>query len=354
MAYDRTCVPTQKQIALRVIFLDYCGEPIDPDTDTLELYLYDPDTSLSTIETAIDDDDFGAADITVDPDDITRVETGYYEYLWTVPSGSTLGTWHDVWVGDIDSVSVAKVLTVEVVGGGSFATQSINENQLIIVELDETIAGLVSGYTLGSNQQVSFSTRYNPYYASPDLLRLEAGTWVDGIPDDTLSLMIHWSSIEADLMWASGTSGPLLAGAKTKFCVYDALIKVLMLPVGFGTGKKKALADLLIEQNGAAFEGIMRELKTQRREWLRVVNAGGNIVPGQGFNPTFAVKGLKDPDRRRIGRLWWGTDEFRYSQPTQNTKLRKVPGGRRFKHGFGSGSGGSGETRTSAPWIKDD
>jgi hypothetical protein len=60
----------------------------------------------------------------------------------------------------------------------------------------------------------------------------------------------------------------------------------------------------------------------QREEWWRVVNAGGNIVPGQGLGPSVAIKGQYDPERRNIGRLWESPDEFTYMQPTSNGKVK--------------------------------
>ena len=40
-------------------------------------------------------------------------------------------------------------------------------------------------------------------------------------------------------------------------------------------------------QNDSSFKDIIPELKKEREEWFRVTNAGGNIVPGQGLDPTF-------------------------------------------------------------------
>lgn len=359
MAYDRTGVPSRGEIQLRVIFLDATGEPVTPDAGTLELYIFDSNVSVAEVTAAVEADDFSAARVQVPGygGEIVEIETGYFEYTFAVPSGGPGGTWHDVWVADIDSEMVSRVMTIEVLTGGSFEIQELHENQLVLVELDASIAAVaVPGQpqlTLGEDRLVSFSTRYSPYYASPDLLRLEAGTWLGGIPDDTLALLIHWSSIEADCMAGGRNCGPMLPMAKTKFAIYDSLVKLMMLPVGLGTGKTKRLGDLMISQNGSAFADIMKELKDQRREWLRVVNAGGCITPGQGLDPTFAVKGLRDPDRRRIGRLWWSHKEFPYAIPSQNEKFRRVPGGHRYRHGHDDGfTGFLPEGRILAPWNK--
>ena len=86
-------------------------------------------------------------------------------------------------------------------------------------------------------------------------------------------------------------------------------------------------------QNDSSFKDIIPELKKEREEWFRVTNAGGNIVPGQGLDPTFAVKGLRDPGRGTIGRGWHSTLSYNYRQPAGNIKVRKK-GELKFKTGF--------------------
>ena len=63
---------------------------------------------------------------------------------------------------------------------------------------------------------------------------------------------------------------------------------------------------------------------------VEITNAGGNIVPGQGLDPTFAVKGLRDG--RTIGR-GYSTLSYNYRQPAGNIKVRKK-GELKFKTGF--------------------
>jgi hypothetical protein len=314
---------------------------------TLDLYIYDSANDTADINTAISTSTFivqtapAAGDgfaIHIVEGSITRISTGFYEYVWDAATAPALwpratGTWYDVWVAQVSGAQVAQTFTVTVIDAGTVALQEIDNNSLIVVLLDSTIAG-VSGDTLGEEIQLSYSTTYAPYYASVDLLRLETGGWIDGIPDDTLALMIHWSSIEADLITGRRSAGRDYNTARTKFVIFDAALRTLMLPADLG-GKTKRLGDLMI-QNNTDFAYTMNELKRKREEWFRVVNAGGSIVPGQSFAPAVAAKGSKDPDRRRVGRLWWSTADFPYVQPTANTKLRRVSpdGTRKFRFGF--------------------
>jgi len=335
--YDRSCVPTGKSITVRVVFTDSCGEPVAVDDGSLAVYVYDPDATSSDIDDAVDASDFSGAFAGDLSGDVTAVATGFYELEWEVPSGSDSGTYTDVWVAEIDGAQVYQVFSIVVVDEGIIRLQSIGDNILIAIVLSDTIAD-TDGNTLEEETSLSFSTTYNPYYASPELIRLECGGWVDQIPDDTISLMIHWSSIEANAISPSSLSkGALADVALTKFVIYDAALRLLLLPADTG-GKSKSLGDLMIKYD-SDFSKTIVELQNKREEWFRVVNARGNIVPGQGLDPTFAVKGLNDPDRRRMGRGWWSPKDYPYRQPAANTKLIKLDGkSRKYKKGFASRS----------------
>ncbi len=327
MAYMREQAPSGETVSLRAIFRDPAGNPVDPDsvvgppiTYTLTLYIYDETATAATIQAAIDADDYSGAAITVTSSSLTRISTGFFEYLWAIPEGTDTGTWHDVWVCEINGVEAADYFAIEVVETPEIEIQTIGENTLIVIVLDSSIAG-DSGNTLEDEVQLSFSTRYNPYYASTDLVRLECGSWIDGIPGDTLALMIHWSSISADAYVGNTQySSPRFQTARTKFVIFDAALRSLVLPANLG-GKTKSLGDLFIK-NDSNFEAVIADLKWEREQWARVMNAGGQIVPGQSLAPDFGVKGTYDPDRRKIGRLWAKPEDYNYQMPMTNTKSR--------------------------------
>ena len=120
--------------------------------------------------------------------------------------------------------------------------------------------------------------------------------------------------------------------------MYDAAIKLFSMPIGVsspGSGKQKQLGDLLIE-NGSSLDyqiaDLIEELKAERKEWWRVVNAGGDIVQGQGLGPTFATKGGSTNKYQR-SREWHDPWMEHYIQPTQNS-LYKKKGEKKYKHGY--------------------
>ncbi|MBM07991.1 MAG: hypothetical protein CMF69_00205 [Magnetovibrio sp.] len=340
MAYKRDCVPFGGTVTLRAIFADSCGNPVDvDDIADIVVAVYKPDDQDAVsdwkVEAPSAEDDFAnATDTSVDKPPfsaITKIAKGFYEVTYdvsnTLDEDADKGLWIDIWRAEINGIEVYARFTFTVEAKGKVVLQTIGENTVIAIILSEDVSDL-NGNSLESETQLSFSTTYNPYYCSVDLLRLECGSWLDTVPDDTLSLMIHWASIEADA-WSKGMGGkgPIFETARTKFVVYDAALRALQLPADVG-GKKKMLGDLLIETNGES-EGALKELKEKREEWLRVVNAGGTIVPGQGLAPTTAKIGDAVKDYTP-GRRWHKPSDVNFAQPSQNSRYKSGGGKPKF------------------------
>ena len=350
-------VQAGKEVTLYAIFLDDAGNLIDPD-DVPVVYIYDGATEEDTIQEEVDAVTYTSA--VAGPLTATMLSTGYYKLAYTPVAGSDSGTWHDVWVAEIETVEATDILSFNVSTASTITTQPVGNNTMIIIELDSTIGNVGATATLGDDIKLFFTTTYSPLYASPDLVRMEVGRWIEHIPDDTLALMIHWASKESDFInGAKPAKAADLKFAKTKFVVYDSVLKCLMMPGGgvisaaeSTNAGKKQLGDLLIQGgSGTAAEidaGTLAWIQEQRREWFRVVNAGASIVPGGSFAPGFASKGKYDPDRPMQGRLWESPREFPYAVPTVNGRGtswapdgRKRCRGRLAYRGRGGGLGGS-------------
>jgi len=321
--YSRSCVPLGKVVKLRAIFVDSCNEPIS--FEEVEVFIQD---SLEIQDPTT---------YTLSNGDIQEVAPGMYELQYTVPTDTatyTVGSWSDSWAGYTDIANPADIeetFNFTVTELGRAYQQTVSENSLVVVLLAPTIQD-INGRPLNEEVQITFSTRYNPYYASPDLVRVEVGTWLDSIPDDTLSLMIHWSSKEADLITPNGPKGKNYNLARTKFVIFDVALRCLTLPIaGSGSGTKQ-LGDLMIKKD-LSFKDAIEDLKNKREEWFRVVNSNGRITPGQSFSPSVALKGQYHPEAKKMGRLWWGNDEYPYPIPAGNISVRKS-GQRKFRKGY--------------------
>ena len=325
-------------ITLRAVFTDEAGCLIDLDA-VPTIYIYDEEVDTDTIAEEAAAETYTSA--LSGPLTATRLSTGYYTYDYTVPDSSDAGTWHDLWVGTINTTDDYEMFAFDVDVGFNADDQNLGNNMMLIVKLSADITNDDGDEALTATT-LWYTTTYSPLYASPDLIRLEMGRWIDYIPDDTLALMAHVSSKEADFIKGPKTrSWGNIQLARTRFVVFDTVWRCLNIPgqgqqAGASSGKKKVLGDLSISDGTTDIQvpdEIYEYVRKQREEWWRVVNAGGNIVPGQGFAPTFGVKGMYDPDRRLNGRLWESPENHPYPQPTVNRKVRKS-GRRRGRFGY--------------------
>ena len=335
MAGRREVVPGG-DVTLRVLFLDDFGAPID--TDALpNVYIYDDSVSTEVI-----DEDIAAGVFThayAGPFVPTRISTGYYEYVYTVPAGINDGTWYDVWNASVGGIDSTGYETFTVGAGGLLSVQTFGPNEMVLITLDDSIANLSGTATLGTDVVLSFMTQLSPMYASPTLLRLETGSILDTVPDDTLALLIRWSSKEADFISIpQHSTTKRWHFARTKFVVCDAILRLFQMPGltnGLNSGsyngapRRKQLGDLLVDMRNLATVATLSSgidmqtvdyFRRCRQEWWRVVNAGATINPGQGLGPITGITGLYDPDYDFESRMWADPKEYPYGKPTINDR----------------------------------
>jgi hypothetical protein len=269
--------------------------------------LTDPDTTpLVSIYDAFHDPRSSSIDLINDSrvyrTSATQVTTGIYSYAYTVPSSQITAYWFDRWEATIGGTSGEAVMQFLVVGADVGSTP-LQNNFVIQIILDSTVSD-TDGNTLGEDYEFWFTTEFDPMYSDPVLLRLYAGNWLSQVPDETLMLMLYESSKLADDITPPGCSQTTYyKNARSRFVTYDAALRLLSLPINQG-GKTKSLGDLFVKNEGASFIDLLDRLLKERDEWFRVVNACGEIAPGESLPPITTVKGRFDPDRRPIGRRW--------------------------------------------------
>lgn len=339
--YGRHGVLDGQEITLRAVLTDVLGNFVDADSIP-QVYIYPEDIDSDLMDLEIEAETYTSA--IAGPLVPVRIDTGFYELTYQVPLDAETGLWRDVWIGRLSGNSFSKALSFSVINGGHVLVQQLKINELVVIELSESISSY-TGMTLANDIQLSFLTVLKPYYASPDLIRMEIGPWIDFIPDSTLALMIHWSSKEADFITGKKCRIERLKFARAKFVVFDAVLRAFYLPgssafqPGGATGGSKTLGDLSIKAGSGALvaqtsSGIdvntLGNIRKQREEWLRIVNAGGCLMPGESLPMQGAIRGKFDPDRRRAGRLWLDPEFNHYSQPGTNSKKKQYGNRYRF------------------------
>lgn len=319
---ERSCFQLNKEIKLKVILTDDCGNLINADDGIdIVLRINQPDDVVFVVNNI----------------NIIKADDGFYYATYTP---TLVGDYTDTWRFTVNGQNVEITNKFTVKNGGTIQAlqNGLDFNSLILIELDSTIAD-TDGNTLNTDQFLSFTTEYNPFYCSVEMVRMEMGTWVDLVPDDTIALAIHWSSLEANNITGVRPSSERYYHARSKFVMYDTALRLFAMPIGTsspGSGKQKQLGDLLIE-NGSSLDfnikDLIMELRLERDEWWRVVNAGGCIVNGQGLGPTMATKGGSIKEKIKRSREWHDPWNEHYIQPTQNSKYRKK-GESKYKSGY--------------------
>ena len=312
---NRNKIQINAATKFKMLFTDMHGVPVDPAGATVTL----TDPTGNNIDPGLQ---------------INKIDTGYWYFEYT-PTVS--GSWKDSWTVSLLGENITFEGSFEVTSGGLVAQPKcgLDFNSLIFIKIN----GLkdVNGNSLAQSLDLFFTTEYNPFYASVEMLKMELGPWVNNATDDMIALSIHWSSLEANNITGVRPTSERYYFARTRFVMYDAALRLLSMPLGsYGNdGKQKQLGDLLIENKEKLdfnLKDLVTELKAERDEWWRVVNAGGCIVNGQGLGPSYAEKGGKKNGYKN-SREWHDPWVEGFIQPTQNSKYR-VPGGQKYKHGF--------------------
>lgn len=311
----RQCGIVGNQLKLKMLFTDHCGNPVDIDGATV----------------TFEDPNGVAVDLGLQ---VARIDLGYY---YVEHNFNISGQWKDFWTVGILGENITFESGFEIISGGNVVQPKcgLDFNSLILIKLKNLKD--VDGNLLLKDYNLFFTTEYNPFYASVEMLKMEMGSWVNNVSDDTIALSIHWSSLEADNITGKRPNSERYFFARSRFVMYDAAMRLFSMPVGsFGNdGKQKQLGDLLIENKESLdfdLKDLLKELRAERDEWWRVVNAGGCIVNGQGLGPSFAEKSRKSKGYS-TSREWHDPWVEGYVQPSQNSKYR-VFGEKKYKHGF--------------------
>jgi len=330
---SRAGVAREKTIELIAIFRDTDGEYADPTDVKVSLYPAGSDPSDDAIpgdawiyEASLTSGGTGDyADPTVL---VIKLDTGKYRYILTVPSDAVFGTAFDNWTGTLNAEALDETFNFTIIGGSVVGETQLYNNNAVIIELKSTIAGSVSGGTLGSDYRWHFTTTYEPHYTSVRRVRLDLGHAIINVPDDTINLAIYEASLEANAL-VFGTLSPAnwryfrFARRMYATCLAEVILLGSLLGAG-GGAKSKRLADLDVQYAGNLDDLINKSLACMAK-YEDVLTSAGVLAPGTSQKPTMVIKGLNDPDRPVVGRGWEPTSSWagtENSVPASNTKSR--------------------------------
>lgn len=326
-------------IKLNAKFLDASGNLTDPDVSPIvDIFPAGKDPNSGT---TVDGDavvlNATQTSLGIPPGTnfIVRDSLGCYSYEFPIPATADFGVWFDRWDATVDGQAIQAVFMFAVVGGGSIGTSQLFENNRVQVCIDADILD-ADGNKLSDEFCWYFTTSYNPLYSSVRRLRLECGPLLSEIPDDTINLAIFEASLFAD-----GITFPVSPGGESNTSYYEfarreyvtCLAGAKLLGSKSSQGKSKRLADLSVDLSGSTGDKLGK-LEACLAKWDHVVKSQGTLGQGTSLKPKGVVKGLLDPDRPDIGRLWTKWSPFSNDDvPAANTKVRRS-GSKRSKNTF--------------------
>lgn len=141
-------------------------------------------------------------------------------------------------------------------------------NAQVIVTIDSTLAG-TSGNTVGEDVKVAFTTEYFPLLSNANTLRLDAGTAVDDLYDDTLNRTILGRSISAWQLACKGFSLTSPTWAAINFVRFGSLLDIIetaSVDAELKRGIRKQIGDLRVDYSYRTFARDTGKLKTARQE----------------------------------------------------------------------------------------
>jgi hypothetical protein len=269
---------------------------------------------------------------------VEEVSTGIYRYTFSIPEDSALGASYDQWQGTIDLEDLNEVFTFTIVGGGSVGTTQLYENNIVFIEVDKDITA-TDGTTLGETFESYFTTTYNPLYTSSSLVRLDLGSLIRSLSDDTINFAIFSAgrSVDANTFLATPSQISFFQHSRQQYVQCFAkliLIQGLLGDIIFNSKMSKRLGDLSVSRSGDSnvLKGLEDKLKKELEQWKRAVQTGGDLAPGTSLRADYSVKGANADDAITVSRQWEPTTTVgrmplgNTTTATTNSRRRLVTG----------------------------
>lgn len=311
-------------ILLRTLIKDDLGDPTE--ASGLFVHIFDPDADILELSEA-----FIASGVP------TYLGEGVFEFPFTPPLAGPEGVWSDMWIGELTGQTISGVMEFTVGTAGTI--QSLDDqlftNDIVQVTLTSGIQA-TDGTFLEEEFNLEFLVVTSPSYSSVRKVRLEIGAFINQLPDDILQMSILEASLEADVLTFAPVSAntSLFKHARREFVTCTAS-QILLTNVGSLLLRTKTLADLHVEYDTNGIRDATRRLIDCMDRWESQIIAGGGARASA--QPEMVVKGINDPDRPLMSRMWQSTDQGNISRriPAANTTTDN-PHTRRQKKTFGT------------------
>jgi len=295
---SRRSVRAGQVIQLRARFRDDLNDAAP--ANSVYIHLYESDI--------IDAEDFIPANALVVSGVPTYLGEGIYQYEYTVPSDGPDGVWHDQWEGELTGQELDGLFQFEVSASGAIdqLPSQLYVNNVVKVTISSGAWGLDTS-ELEEEFEFEFLTTTSPSYTNTRKVRLEIGSFLGSVEEDTIQTAILESSIEADVLDFNATKENtyVFTHARRQY-VTCAAAALLLENVGSSMLRSKSLDNLRVEYDTSGMQKALDRVYSCLAKWEPQLIAGGGakaVRQPQGF-----VKGSLDPDRPVVSRMWQSTE----------------------------------------------
>lgn len=196
-------------------------------------------------------------------------------------------------------------------------TNQLVTNMQVLISLSSTIKN-ISGQSIGTDTEFYFTTIYDPLYSSVRKLRLEVGSFIKDLPDDTLNLAIFEASLMANgINWAKNSNSDFFRFARREWVTCKAAETLLNNIVALLGATSKKLDNLEIHYDSKIGQVLLDKVQNCLAKWEAEVISGGHAIQ----SPSFVVKGDLDPDAPHVGRMWEKGPRF-IQTPGSNSRVK--------------------------------
>lgn len=225
--------------------------------------------------------------------------------------------------------SVNLIESSQSVASQTMPLQQLAENMQVVIQISKDIKD-IDGNLLGENQEFYFTTVYNPLYSAIRRIRLDIGSFLKDIPDDTINLAIFEASVEADHLTFDKNAAALSnlylhARRQWVTCKAEEILLNNLINGSGGLLRAKRLADFSVEYGEIAIKNILKKVEDCIARWEPELLTGGHAVQ----TPRGVIKGDLDIDRPNVGRGWDVPDGY----PVGNSRVL-YRGSRRWLTGY--------------------
>lgn len=255
----------------------------------------------------------------------TRIHLNSQDTLY--PYTDSTGIITDFYKTSYYSTSTSQESELSSAVSADATSNQLIENMQVVITLSSSIKDIL-GNSLEEDISFYFTTTYNPLYSSVRKLRLEVGSFISDLPDDTLNLAIFEASLMANqINWIVSISSFFIF-ARREWVTCKAAEILLNNTLALLNNTSKKLDNLEIKYGSTTGQNLLDKIQACLAKWEAEVISGGAATQ----KPKMVVKGEFDCDAPHVGRMWEKGPRI-FQTPGSNLRYRPV-GSRRYIGGW--------------------